>query len=73
LKITARSQVLPRDKQKEISRVDIIVNGRPHRTLNARNGVIPGRRVSLTRVKGSRKWQVQAFDQKNDLVAVARG
>jgi len=71
LRIAASSKVPPRDKRRRIFRVDIFVNGRPHKSLNARNGALPGKTVSLGK---SRKfvWLVQAFDHDNNLVAVAR-
>ena len=70
LRITASSKVRPRDKQR-ISRVDIFVNGRPCKSLSARNGALLRKTVSLGK---SRKfdWLVQAFDHDNKLVAVAR-
>ena len=72
LNIAASSKVKPRDNKKRISRVDVFVNGRPHKTLNARNGVIRPTRVSLANVKGKLEWSVQAFDHHNNLVAASR-
>ena len=72
LNIAASSKVRPRDKKKRIARVDVFVNGRPHKTLNARNGVIRPKRVSVANVKGELKWSVQAFDHANNLIAVSR-
>ncbi len=72
LRIAASSKVRPRDKRKRILRVDIFVNGRPHKTLNARNGFIAPTRVSLAKVKGKLEWSVQAFDHHNNLIAAAR-
>src|SRR2546429_6169341 len=72
LNIAASSKVKPRDNKKRISRVDVFVNGRPHKTLNARNGVIRPTRVSLANVKGKLEWSVQAFDYHNNLIAAAR-
>jgi hypothetical protein len=71
LRINASSKVQPRDHKRRISRVDIFVNGRPCKSLTARNGAVPGVTISLGR---SQKfdWLVQAFDYDNNLVAVAR-
>jgi len=71
LRIAASSKVPPRDNRRRIFRVDVFVNGRPHKSLNARNGALLGKTVSLGK---SRKfdWLVQAFDHDNNLVAVAR-
>jgi len=51
--------------------VDIFVNGRPCKSLTARNGAVLGVTISLGK---SQKfdWLVQAFDYDNNLVAVAR-
>ena len=69
--ISASSKVRPRDNRRRISRVDVFVNGRPQKSLSARNGALLGKTVSLGK---SRKfdWLVQAFDYDNKLVALAR-
>ena len=72
LHIAASSKVRTRDKKKRISRVDIFVNGRPYKTLNARNGVVAPTKVSLATVKGNPDWLVQAFDHHNKQVAAWR-
>ena len=71
LRITAASKVRPQDNRRRISRVDISVNGRPCKSLTARNGAVLGVTISLGK---SQKfdWLVQAFDYDNNLVAVAR-
>lgn len=73
LKISASSKVQPRDQKLRISRVDISVNGRPHKSLSARNGALLRKTVSLGKPPGSFDWLVQAFDHNNKLVAVSRG
>ena len=60
------------EDNERISRVDIFVNGRPYKTLNARNGVVAPTKVSLATVKGNPDWLVQAFDHNNNLIAVSR-
>jgi hypothetical protein len=72
LRITASSKVRPQDNQQRISRVDISVNGRPCKSLSARNGVLLGKTVSLGKSQRRFDWLVQAFDYNNNLVAVAR-
>jgi hypothetical protein len=72
LRIAAYSKVRARDKKKRISRIDVFVNGRPHKTLNARNGSIRPTRISLANVKGKLEWLVQAFDHNNNLIAALR-
>jgi len=71
LSVAASSQVLTRDRKRKIARVDIYVNGRPHKSLTARNGALPRTTVSLgNSIK--LQWSVQAFDHENNLVAAAR-
>lgn len=72
LNVAASSKVRPRDRGKKISRVDISVNGRPYKSLNARNGTLQHTRVSLARAGGKIDWSVQAFDHENNLVAARR-
>lgn len=72
LRINASSKVQPRDHKLRISRVDIFVNGRPHKSLSARNGALLRKTVSLGKPQRSFDWLVQAFDYHNKLVAVAR-
>ena len=72
LTVAAFSKVQPRDRRKKISRVDISVNGRPYKSLNARNGALQRTRVSLARAGGKIDWSVQAFDHENKLVAARR-
>jgi hypothetical protein len=71
LRITASSKVRPRERRRRIHRVDVFLNGRPHKSLNVRNGILPPTTVTIG---ASRKvdWLVQAFDYDNNLVAVAR-
>jgi len=72
LGVAAFSKVQPRDRRKKISRVDISVNGRPYKSLNARNGTLQRTRVSLARAGKKIDWSVQAFDHENNLVAARR-
>jgi C-terminal processing protease CtpA/Prc len=72
LRIAASSKVRPRDKKKQVSRVDIFVNGRPHKILVAKNGAVPLSTVSLGKSKEKLDWLVQAFDHDNNLVAASR-
>ncbi len=72
LRIAASSEVNSREHEKLISRVDILVNGRPHKTLSAKNGAVRGT-VSFNKFKGPIQWRLQAFDYENQLIATARG
>jgi hypothetical protein len=54
-----------------ISHVDVFLNGRPHKSLNAHNGILKPTTVTLGKSRGV-DWLVQAFDYDNNLVAVSR-
>jgi hypothetical protein len=71
LRVSATSKVRPRDRRKRIARVDILVDGRSRKSLNARNGMLSPTNVVLGK---SRKfnWLVQAFDYHDNLVAFSR-
>lgn len=71
IRISATSEVNPRDARRRISRVDVSVNGQPHKTLSAKNGAVRGT-VSTNNVEEKVEWLVQAFDHNMDLVASAR-
>ena len=70
LDISAESTAQPRHNEQRISRLDISIDSRPFKTLNAKNGRIRKTRVALAGRGGN--WSVQAFDFGNNLVAAAR-
>ena len=72
LRVSASSEVPTRDHRRRIHRVDVFLNDRPHKSLDARNGSLPPTTVTLDRSRRSH-WLVQAFDHDNNLVALARG
>jgi hypothetical protein len=72
LRISASSKVPPREQRKLISRVDVFVNGRPHKTLTARKGTVRSTTVFLGELAARADWLVQAFDYNNNLVASSR-
>jgi hypothetical protein len=71
--INAVSKIEPLDSRKNISRVDVYVDGRPHKSLDAEDGSIRARRIALP---GSRRRKtellVEARDGVNNLLAVYR-
>ena len=71
LRVSASSKVRPRDRRLRIDRVDVFLNGRPHKSFSARNGILEPTTVMLGK---SRKvdWLVQAFDYDNRPVAISR-
>ena len=71
--INAVSKIEPPDSRKNISRVDIYLDGRPYKSLDAEDGSIRGRRIAL-RISRSKKTELllEARDRENKLVAVHR-
>jgi hypothetical protein len=71
--VTASSKIEPPNKGRNISRLDVYVDGRPHKSLDAKDGSIPARRITLG-VSGERKLELllEARDGTNNLVAVHR-
>ena len=71
LRVSAGSKVRPRDRRKRIAHVDILVDGRSRKSLNAHNGTLSPTNVSVGHSKKF-DWLVQAFDHDDNLVASAR-
>jgi hypothetical protein len=71
LHISASSKVRARDKRKEIDRVDVFLNGRPHSSLNASKGALRSQTVKFGKAHRL-DWLVKAFDHDNNLVATSR-
>lgn len=71
--VTARSKVKPPERGKNISRLDVYVNGRPYKSLDAKDGSIQARRIALGK-SGHRRIELllEARDGTNNLVAVHR-
>ena len=72
LRVSASSKVNARDQRKRISHVEVFVNGRPRKTLTARNGTVRSTNVFLGEPAARADWLVQAFDSNNKLVASSR-
>ncbi|MFN2577884.1 MAG: S41 family peptidase [Pyrinomonadaceae bacterium] len=72
LRIAASAKVRPGHNRQRICRVDVCVNGRPHKSLSARNGALRATTVSLGKPQGKTDWLVQAFDYYNNLIATVR-
>ena len=71
--VTAQSKIRPQDIKKNISRVDIYLDGRPHKSLNATDGAIRAKMVPLSlRSHGKIELRLEARDEANRLVAVSR-
>ena len=71
--ITATSKIRPPDNAKNISRLDIYVNDRPYKSLDATDGAIHARRITLARrVSSKDELRLEACDGTNNLVAILR-
>ena len=71
VRATSRNQ--PRDKSTSISRLDVYINGRPCKSLDAKDGSIRARITTLgRRQNGNAELRVEAYDGANNLVAVRR-
>ena len=71
--VSAASKVPPSKMGRAISRVDIYVNGRPVRSIDAVNGTVPPTQVAIARAGSTRTAvEAQAWDRAGRLVAVRR-
>ncbi|MFY9609297.1 MAG: S41 family peptidase [Blastocatellia bacterium] len=71
--INAVSKVEPPDSGKDISRVDIYLDGRPYKSLDAEEGSIRARRIVLRRSRSKKaELRLEARDRANNLLAVYR-
>lgn len=71
--VTVLSKIKPPDTEKNISRLDVYVNGRPYKSVDAAEGAIQARRITLGGSgKGKIELLLEARDGTNNLVAVCR-
>jgi C-terminal processing protease CtpA/Prc len=71
--VTAASKVESSDSGKKISRLDVYVNDRPYKSLDAKDGSIHARRITPAKRGNSKiELRVEARDGTNNLVAVCR-
>ena len=69
ISIAASSKVRKGEASRQISRIDVYINDRPYKSLDAVEGVVSSRRINLA---GRVNLLVEAFDQTNRLVAAHR-
>jgi hypothetical protein len=71
--ISAASKIERADSGKNISRVDVYLDGRPYKSFDAEDGSIHAKRVALRR-KRSKKTELllEARDRDNNLLAMCR-
>jgi C-terminal processing protease CtpA/Prc len=70
--VSAGTKLKSAKKVRYISRVDVYVAGRPHKSFDAKDGSISPRSFTLKHHRGKNSLLVQAFDGANNLVAVHR-
>ena len=71
--VSAESKIKPPASEKNISRLDVYLNGRPYRSLDATNGAIESKRLTLyDSTKGKIGLVLEARDGRNQLVASYR-
>ncbi|MEK6303978.1 MAG: S41 family peptidase [Acidobacteriota bacterium] len=71
--INAVSKTEPPDRSKNISRVDVYLDGRPYRSLDAEDGSIRAKRIALRRKRRKKtELLLEARDGANNLLAVCR-
>jgi hypothetical protein len=70
--VRAGTKLKSAKKVRYISRVDVYVAGRPHKSFDARDGSISPRSFTLKHHRGKNNLLVQAFDGANNLVAGCR-
>ena len=71
--VSAASKVPPSKAGRRISRLDIYVNGRPVRSIDAEDGTVPPTQVAIGRGGSTRAAvEAQAWDHAGRLVAVRR-
>jgi hypothetical protein len=72
--VTAVSKIEPPDSDKNISRLDVYIDGRPYKSVDAREGAIRDRRITLGESHGKKpQLRLEAYDEKNNLVAIHKG
>jgi C-terminal processing protease CtpA/Prc len=71
--INAVSKVERRDGGRNIARVDVYLDGRPYKSLDAEDGFIHSRRIALRRSRSKKtELLLEARDRANNLLAVCR-
>ena len=71
--VRATSKNQQRDRSTSISRLDVYVNGRPCKSIDAQDGSIRARITTPgTKQNGNAELRLEAYDGANNLVAVAR-
>lgn len=70
--VNAGSKVEAAKREKNIARLDVYINGRPYKSIDARNGAARSRIVLQGRPRKKAELRVEAYDSTRRLVAVCR-
>lgn len=71
--VSAQSKTSSVDVSKNISRLDAYINGRPHKSFDARRGLMKAKRITLgNTAKGKARVRLEIYDRTNNLVAAHR-
>lgn len=71
--VTAHSKIQPRDKMKNIARLDVYIDDRPYESCDVKNGSVHALRITVDRQRKATKLRIEAYDRAGTLVAVHRG
>ena len=70
--ISALTKTQPAKTPGKIAYLDIFLNGRFRKTINAQDGALNAAKVTFERDEEKRDLLVQAFDEAHNLVAASR-
>ena len=71
--VTAHSKIQPRDKTKNIARLDVYLDDRPYESCDVKNGSVQTLQIAVDRQRKATELRIEAYDHTNTLVAVHRG
>ena len=70
--VIAHSKIQPGDKAKNITRLDVYLDERPHQSFDVKNGSIEELEIAVDRQRKASELRIEAYDRTNTLVAVHR-
>jgi len=70
--VSAGSNVQTANREKKIARLDVYIDGRPYKSIDAQNGATHARIVLQGRPRKKSELRVEAYDLTRTLVAVCR-
>jgi hypothetical protein len=70
--VTAHSKIQPRDKTKNIARLDVYIDDRPYESCDVKNGSVQALQITVDRQRKAHELRIEAYDRTDTLVAVHR-